>query len=353
MNLEPCTGSCVKSKLLSLLFLPCSKSIRQIFLRMLERLDFADFEIQSGWLLMYVPVFLFVNVFVREMMKSHSVLGLVIRLIFPFLHLSFIIWWNVNTNRCWIFLFNSRFCCVFVCTLRIGIHLELWFVYIREHDENTWISPLGNFLSGICTKLAFRFSWLTFTSKCWCSFSASVIATFSATFRVSVRWTKASLPSAFLVRVMLECACFSTWSLASSWSNGCSLLSRCCFFAFYLPFPFAFSLGRSSYCRFVLVSVSRFHMKILDFLLEMSLGHQLQSCNNHTSCRQLSSLERRLATSISILPTSELVSGTDSPILSIRLSVTDDHTSSHFVSKSWTSSFSNLFWDKCFKSEMA
>ena len=85
-------------------------------------------------------------------------------------------------------------------------------------------------------------------------------------------------------------------------------------FAFYLSFPFCFSLGRSSYCRFVLVSVSRFHMRILDFLLEMSLGHQLQSCNNHTSCRQLSSLERRLATSISILPTSELVSGTDSPI---------------------------------------
>ena len=30
------------------MFLPCSKSIRLIFPRILERLDFSDFEIQSG-----------------------------------------------------------------------------------------------------------------------------------------------------------------------------------------------------------------------------------------------------------------------------------------------------------------
>ena len=39
-----------KTKLLSLFFLSCSKSIRLIVLRMLERLDFADFEMRSGWL---------------------------------------------------------------------------------------------------------------------------------------------------------------------------------------------------------------------------------------------------------------------------------------------------------------
>ena len=40
------------------------------------------------------------NVPVRQMMKSHSVLGLVIRLNCPYLHLSFMIRWNVNSNRC-------------------------------------------------------------------------------------------------------------------------------------------------------------------------------------------------------------------------------------------------------------
>ena len=44
------------------------------------------------------------------------------------------------------------------------------------------------------------------------------------------------------------------------------------FLAFYFPFLFA-SFVRSSYCKSVLVSISR----ILDFLLGMSLGHQLTS----------------------------------------------------------------------------
>ena len=42
---------------------------------------------------------LFEKIFVREMMKSHSVLGLVIWLSSPFLHLSFIIGWNVNSSN--------------------------------------------------------------------------------------------------------------------------------------------------------------------------------------------------------------------------------------------------------------
>ena len=44
-------------------------------------------------------VSVFENVFVREMMESHSVLGLVIRLNFQYLNLSFIIRWNVNSSN--------------------------------------------------------------------------------------------------------------------------------------------------------------------------------------------------------------------------------------------------------------
>ena len=57
----------------------------------------------------------FQNVLVREMMKSYPPLGLVIRLNFSYLHLSFIIRWNVNCKRFRISLFISRFCCVFLC----------------------------------------------------------------------------------------------------------------------------------------------------------------------------------------------------------------------------------------------
>ena len=47
----------------------------------------------------------------------------------------------------------------------------------------------------------------------------------------------------------------------------------------------------------------------------------------------MSSLERRRATNISTLPTSQLASCTDSTMLSASLSVTADDTSSHFASK--------------------
>ena len=62
--------------------------------------------------------------------KSHSVVGLVIRLNCPSLHLSFVIRWNVNCHRCWFFLHISKCCCVccmHTC-LRVCIHLGLWFV---------------------------------------------------------------------------------------------------------------------------------------------------------------------------------------------------------------------------------
>ena len=38
-----------------------------------------------------------------------------------------------------------------------------------------------------------------------------------------------------------------------------------------------FPVHAGSYCRSVLVSICGFAMTILDFLLEMSLGHELQS----------------------------------------------------------------------------
>ena len=48
-------------------------------------------------------------------------------------------------------------------------------------------------------------------------------------------------------------------------------------FSIYCACSFRFSFARSFCCRSVLVSISRFEMRILDFLLEMSLAHQLPS----------------------------------------------------------------------------
>ena len=83
-------------------------------------------------------------------------------------------------------------------------------------------------------------------------------------------------PFPFLFKSILACARISKMNGCVVWSSGCSLLSsRILFFACSLPF--IFSSVRSSYFRSVLVTISRFEMRILDFLLEMSLGHQLSS----------------------------------------------------------------------------
>ena len=184
------------------------------------------------------PEFSFLqNVHVREMMKSHSVLGLVIRLNIPYAHLLFIIRWNVKRNRCWI---------VF--------------------------SPAG---FAVCL-----YAHLSF----WCACRISVIATFSVTFRVSVRWTcwrrwtRSSLPFAFLVRVMLECACFSK-----------------CTLAFHGPTDAVFSLGAPPIAR---LSSSRFlalKWESLIFCSRDVFGPSTWIFKNHGSCRQMSSLGRRLA----------------------------------------------------------
>ena len=52
------------------------------FHRMSERQDFADYWILSRWLQVQVPISPVQNIPVREMMESHSELGLVIRLVF-------------------------------------------------------------------------------------------------------------------------------------------------------------------------------------------------------------------------------------------------------------------------------
>ena len=48
-------------------------------------------------------------------------------------------------------------------------------------------------------------------------------------------------------------------------------------FGICFAFSFCFSFARISYCRSVIVSISRFELGFLDCLLEISVGHQLQS----------------------------------------------------------------------------
>ena len=62
-----------------------------------------------------------------------------------------------------------------------------------------------------------------------------------------------------------------------------------------------FSSCRSSQCKSLFVSISRFEMRILDFLLGMSLDHELQSAIIIPFSPNVVSLQRRHATSISNL----------------------------------------------------
>ena len=89
-------------------------------------------------------------------------------------------------------------------------------------------------------------------------------------------------------------------------------------FVFGLFFAFSFS-----YCRSVLVSRSRFEMRILDFLFVMSLGHELQAAiiiMLVAECRLLNTYSSDLTTCILYR-------------LCNMLLVTADSTSHHFVSK--------------------
>ena len=62
-------------------------------------------------------------------------------------------------------------------------------------------------------------------------------------------------------------------------ATACPLTMSSLGFVFGICFVFSlcFSFARSSYCRSVLVSISRFEMGFLDFLLEIPVGHELQS----------------------------------------------------------------------------
>ena len=116
----------------------------------------------------------------------------------------------------------------------------------------------------------------------------------------------------------------------------------------FSPFAFSFSFARSSYCKSVLVSISRFEMKVLDFLLEMSLGHQLQSAIIMflvAECRLLNDELHNKYFNPPNFPACILCR------LSNMLSV--GGTSSHSVSNAWTLSFLKWTFDKSLKSKRA
>ena len=67
---------------------------------MLERLEFADLWIVSGPLQVFVRIFRFQKIPVREMMESHSELRLVIRLIVSQWRLAFNMRRDVDCDSC-------------------------------------------------------------------------------------------------------------------------------------------------------------------------------------------------------------------------------------------------------------
>ena len=71
---------------------------------------------------------------------------------------------------------------------------------------------------------------------------------------------------------MLECARISKSTLAF-----CGPTDAVSSLGILFAFSFRFSVARRSFCKSVIVSISRFEMRIFDFLLEMSLGHALPS----------------------------------------------------------------------------
>ena len=127
--------------------------------------------------------------------------------------------------------------------------------------------------------------------------------------------TRSRLSFELLVRVMLECACFSTWSwVFCDPTETVSPLGVV--LVIYLVFSFRVSFGQSSRCKSVLVSISRFDVRIFDFLLELSLGPQLQSVIIILRVAKCRLLNIKLATRISLLPTCQLAACTDFPIYS-------------------------------------
>ena len=176
INLELCTRFFVKSKL-------------PYLLQSLEHLDFVDYEIWSGWLQVQVPNLSLQNTLVREIVKSHSVLGLGIRMIFgnSICCSSFDGMW-IATDEVFLFFFHQQISlCVWIhmCLRKMCIYLALWILYIHEHANNHMNFPFRNFPSWRLYKGSlFAFPDGRCPVNLWCAFSTSVIATFSVTCRI-------------------------------------------------------------------------------------------------------------------------------------------------------------------------
>ena len=266
--------SCVKSKLISLPFLPCSRSFRYIFPRMLERLGFADVWLLSGWLQVEVPMF----TFSWHTCSRDDEVSLGIGSRHPCM-------WRSSSAGMWIaiedeFLFISRCSCVFVCTL------------VSEPSSAWWLGfcTFGNIqIITSCLPLAifFRFtqsSLFAFHDRlqvlvCLFAFLSSLHFPSPFEFRCgepvgeSERDRPFRLPFCWghaWMRMHLQ------MDMCLLWSNVCSPLYRSCCWHVLRLFLFA-SLRAPSYCTSVTISFSRIEMRIFDFLLGGSLGHQHQS----------------------------------------------------------------------------
>ena len=148
---------------------------------------------------------------------------------------------------------------------------------------------------GVYAKWSVCFSWRTCTSKFWCAFGTSDITAFSITFQISVRWTfrrkrtKSPFSLAFLFGSCLNCTRISKCTLAfrnPTYAVSCLRV----FWAFTLPFPFAFSFAWSSYCTSVLVSFHSLWPENIWFSARDVCGPVTSTCNSRISCRRLSSL---------------------------------------------------------------
>ena len=148
-------------------------------------------------------------------------------------------------------MFISRFSCVGVCTFisESAATCRFEFLYIRDranklHEFPFRQPPFFKFVQG----RLFAFPKGLLPGGFGVRVCASVVTTFSITFRVSVRctcrrrWMRSSLPCAFLVGFMLECARISKTNVGHSWPTVCSLLLSELFLAFALPFTIVFPL---------------------------------------------------------------------------------------------------------------
>ena len=247
----------------------------------------------------------------------------------------------------------SWFCCVFSGTV-VSQCASTWCFEFCTFGN----MPVFTFISTLATS----FSWSLYNvvrSLLLTDFDQHVIAIFSVTFRVSARWncwrkwTRSSLTFAFLVRVVLEREMHRQKNAGFRWSNGCSLLSRSCFWCSLFAFSFHFPFARSSNCRSVFVSFSSFEVRIFWVSARDVFGPSTTICNSHTSCRQMSSFWAK--TCNKYFNSSDFSTCILYKLLhnAVRLSVTADRTSSHYVSRAWTLSLFNWAFDKSLKSKMA